>query len=72
MFTISENSSSAWEEKQAIQQIVWKVPGAATWDHSAQCLFLRVFYNDENRLRAAVTVPPPHHPVSSGLCAGAF
>lgn len=37
MFTVSENNSSAWEEKQALQQMVWKVPGVAAWDRPAQC-----------------------------------
>lgn len=37
MFTVSENSSSAWEEKQSIQQTVWKVPGVAAWENPAQC-----------------------------------
>lgn len=32
MFTVRENSSSAWEEEQTIQQIAWKVPGVAAWD----------------------------------------
>jgi len=36
MFTVSENSSSAWGEKQAIRQVVWKVPGTAAWDRPAQ------------------------------------
>lgn len=37
MFTVSENSSSAWEEKVAIQQMVWRVPAVAAWDNAAQC-----------------------------------
>lgn len=37
MFTVSENNSSAWEEKQALQQMVWKVPGLAAGDRPAQC-----------------------------------
>lgn len=72
IFTVSENSSSAWEEKVAIQQMVQKVPGVAAWDHPAQCPVSEMFYNYENRLRAAVAGPPTSHPVWNGLCAGPF
>lgn len=35
-------------------------------------LFLRVFYSDEKKSRAVVTVLPTYCPALSGLCAGAF
>lgn len=39
MFTVSENSSSAWEEKLTIQQVVRKVPGVAAQDRAVFCLW---------------------------------